>query len=337
MAARKVQNKDLPLWRQFQYPFITDVASLQEYVDNGALFVAIDSMGGDVITELAISVLPPSALNRLASGEKPLSDINDLAENYGLDTYSFRVHGKHRTKIGKGLRRGILQFGELQWVNENELVDAVTAKFLSIWNHYAAPIDDGKAALPLVLVGFSMQNEVYQLIQSLKPVLESVPLAACFDIATFFMSMATSKGGANRPSMKLTMQTVGLTFRENTTVEQVAAGQFEDIGWRKAPTSRLHSSGNIAVCELGILVHILHESRPKARLSDTDLSVKMPLLTRLRLLAEVPERPYSGPRKEELVDHNTRKSRLAAKKENASKDMDPDLASTLALFDLGGC
>ncbi|EPE10850.1 hypothetical protein F503_05945 [Ophiostoma piceae UAMH 11346] len=332
------RRKNKHLWTQFRYPFITDITSLQEYVDNDAIFVAMDILGGDVITELAISVLPPSALRRLASGEKPPADVNDLAEKYGLDTYSYRIHGKYRVKVGKGLRGSILQFGEIQWVDENELVDVVTAKVLSLWNHYAVPVANGKSAPPLVLVGYSMDRVAHHLIQGLKPVIEAVPLAACFDISTLLLSMATTRR-RGVPSMKLTMQTAGLTFRENNTLEQVAAGQFEDLGWRKLCRSGHNSAGNDVVFSLSVLAQILHAGYLEPMRFDSDLSVKMPLLDRLRLLTEVPEPPpYSGPTKEEMIDMNKRKSRLAGKKEleNALKDLDSDLSSSLGMLELDG-
>ena len=64
---------------RFPFPFITDPARLQKYINDDAVFVAMDIEGAPDISELAISVLPPSALRRLASGEKPPSDVNYLA------------------------------------------------------------------------------------------------------------------------------------------------------------------------------------------------------------------------------------------------------------------
>ncbi|EPE04179.1 hypothetical protein F503_04694 [Ophiostoma piceae UAMH 11346] len=59
-------------------------------------FVAVD-IEGYIISELAISVLPPSTLRQLASHRPPVYVI-DFADQYSLETYPFRVNGKHIIK-----------------------------------------------------------------------------------------------------------------------------------------------------------------------------------------------------------------------------------------------
>ncbi|OAA68214.1 hypothetical protein SPI_00409 [Niveomyces insectorum RCEF 264] len=317
-----------------------DLAALQRYIDDDAVFVAMDIEGAPVISELAVSVLPPSAFRRLASGDdQPPSDINDFAEKYGLDTYSFRVNGRHRINYGTGFRRGILQFGEVQWLNENELAEAVTAKFRSIWNHYTRPPADGTPVRrrPLVLTGFHVGIEVHHLTQDLNQVLKAVPFAACVDIQDIIISMSIPTSSRKQtPGLKQLVQMAGLRLRESNTTEEVAAGQFEDIGWSRQCRPGRHAAGNDVVCALGLLAHVVYNASRKARSSYTDTPATMPLIDRLRLMVEGGVHRQKSvrpdPTEEDLMlADNIRKHRLVDRQErnNFLEDLEVNLSSSL--------
>ncbi|OAA54504.1 hypothetical protein SPI_08750 [Niveomyces insectorum RCEF 264] len=333
------------MWSKLRFPFITDVAGLKQYIDTNddAVFVALDIEGSPAISELAISVLPPSALRRLVSGEKPPADVNDLAAEYRLDTHSFRVNGKHNVTYNTRYRRSILQFGELQWVDEDALTEAVTAKLLSLWHHYAAagPTADGRTPTrPLVLTGFHAGTEAYYFARGLHPVVQAVPFAAYVDIQDILVSMSTARGKLT-PSLQLSMRTAGLYLRETTTVEQVAAGQFADLSRRRQMSHERRAAGNDVVCELSLLAHIvahvLYDDRgsPTAKgrpQPPTNTPVPRPLLDRLRLLVEgmIKTKPvWPGPTEEETIRNNAiRAHRLLKKQARENTVENPDLPRT---------
>ena len=122
-------------------------------------------------------------------------------------------------------------------MDEDNLIEVVTAKFLFIWNHYAGSTADGKPTRPLVLTGFHLGSELHHLIKDFDQVVKTIPFAACVDIEDMIMFAFTpTYKPVHTSCMKLSMETVGLSLRESSTMEEVAAGRLRiSAGADKAP------------------------------------------------------------------------------------------------------
>lgn len=354
--------------RRLGFPFFQDIASLQPYIDNDAVFVCIDIEGTPNISEVGISILPPSSLRSLVKGDvddAPPSDMHDFCQKYNLETYSFRVNGAHMVLQLRGKRRGLAQFGidHIQWLDRCKLADAVLEVLHDVRKRYPAPH-------PFVLTGYHMGMEIGRLDDDLVNLVKNkhhdvgVEFAACVDIRDVILAMARDMGlpYIRTPSVAALMEAARLVLREVNTVEEIESGNFVDLANKKLlmkPHPR-HAAANDVVCELAVLSHMLFASslfskqgkqgnpgpRPDPLTDQTDnlrKSVDVPLCRKLAKTAESgkPFIPiYPGRTDEEMVmSANARRDRLLERKERESFDNDENdfgLASSLDILELSG-
>ncbi|KIH91340.1 hypothetical protein SPBR_01832 [Sporothrix brasiliensis 5110] len=289
----RVQGPKSDSWVKMHIPFIGDLAALQQYIDDNkdAIFVSLDIKGRTEISEIGLSVLPPSMVLRLSSGDgdTPPFDMARFADMYNVQTYTFRVNGRHEIKRGDRNRRPILQFGTAQWVDATDLASAVAGKLTSILDAFSnTNTGDGTAVNssspegrrpPLVLVVYNIGSEAYYLDKELILVRQAVKFAAYVAVTYLITSLSLPTKGHHQstPNLRDASAAAGLYLKEAVTTEQVADGVFEDIKWRSCPHSLVRTSGNDTVWKLGLLAHMLYAVASEAQ--SLKLTVLSPLPT----------------------------------------------------------